>query len=323
MVPKDERTTRRTPSLEKLIENGSHKIKRSLFDRFSRNQRTLLAKQQGKPSLAYIHTYIDYYISLPTMTTTTSKDDTTVPLPPAAQGARALLSMAFGWVFLRGYQLRGDLLSPPPGEDEMMHFSSTDFMSATPNRQLRGIVAEATTQGQLFDKKEHSAACLLIQKDDFHLSGWLAYHTFMAPLDYLVVATDPPNRPIPSDLLDMYQKEVGMVIVEWNDSNYYNNGEHNDKNSTEFLSRPQQFKQTCALHMQSVKRNWVTYHDSDEYIMNNHPLSSSNNDVVDDATQGSGETRPSAPEWMDQFVNHHGKEKANRLLGGELKAVVV
>ena len=255
------------------------------------------------------------------------QEETMTPLPVTALYARALISMAFGWIFLRGWQLRDDLFSPPQEHQEMVHFNFLTVRDTDdiPSRKLRANVDTTVRK----DNVSYYSACLFITEEDFRLPHWLAYNTFVLPVDYLVVTVGPPTLPHPSNVLELYRKELDMTIIEWTDSDFVDEEQHKtDKDVTESPSgagqeaqtdRQQLFMEKCAIHMQQHKRQWVTYHDTDEYITFDYSSKHTNVPAIRKESERQGEAndldeKADIPDWMHAFIDHHGKEKASRLL---------
>jgi hypothetical protein len=133
-------------------------------------------------------------------------------------------------------------------------------------------------------KVDSFSACLLIMDDNHRLVEWLAYHWFLLPLRYLVLAVDPNSRTSPKSILDQWRK-MGMTIVEWSDNDFWTNttwpsptvesavyGEANKAKLTrQYLTRQNVFIKQCMLHMKTNGKKWVTFHDVDEYLGYNHP----------------------------------------------------
>ena len=64
------------------------------------------------------------------------------------------------------------------------------------------------------------STCLLVMDDNHHLVEWLAYHYHVLPLRYMIVVVDPRSTTSPSYLFNRWRRK-GMVIVEWEDKNFW------------------------------------------------------------------------------------------------------
>ena len=58
--------------------------------------------------------------------------------------------------------------------------------------------------------------------DNPRLAEWLAYHHFVLPLRYLIVAVDPRSQTSPTTFFNQWRQE-GMVIEEWTDADFWRN----------------------------------------------------------------------------------------------------
>lgn len=130
------------------------------------------------------------------------------------------------------------------------------------------------------------SACLLIMDDNHRLVEWLAYHWFVLPLRYLIVAVDPNSRTSPREILNRWRK-MGMTIVEWSDYDFWNNTathpeiysglstadetQNMTQKTSQYLMRQNVFIKQCMIHMKEQNKKWVTFHDVDEYLGYNHP----------------------------------------------------
>ena len=65
------------------------------------------------------------------------------------------------------------------------------------------------------------AACLLLKDDNGQLIEWIAYHYHTLPLRYLVVATDPTSITSPLEVLQRWNKTMGMDIQLWDEPVYF------------------------------------------------------------------------------------------------------
>jgi hypothetical protein len=124
-----------------------------------------------------------------------------------------------------------------------------------------------------FPANETFAACLLIMDDNHRLTEWLAYHSHVLPMDYLVVAIDPGSRTSPSKILNEWRNH-GMTIVEWDNNDifqgrleiYYRVILNRNRMPHDHRQRQNMFLRNCLVHMKEQNRTWVMLTDSDEYL---------------------------------------------------------
>ena len=136
------------------------------------------------------------------------------------------------------------------------------------------------------------AACLLIKDDNHLLDEWIAYHSTVLPLRYLLVAIDPMSHQNPFPILkkwnntarhdaDNHHNEANVTttafnftIDVWTDANYIHErqmhrvcNEYHDLNMLKnHRSRQSVFMQRCAIHMKQRGMDWTIMTDSDEFL---------------------------------------------------------
>jgi hypothetical protein len=167
-----------------------------------------------------------------------------------------------------------------------MNFVADDYVVVSRhNRNLNlNLNLNLNAMNSSAKKVDSFSACLLIMDDNHRLVEWLAYHWFLLPLRYLVLAVDPNSRTSPKAILDQW-REMGMTIVQWSDHDFWTNttwpvprvesavSEVSDKATltSQYLTRQNVFIKQCMLHMKTNGKKWVTFHDVDEYLGYNHP----------------------------------------------------
>lgn len=164
------------------------------------------------------------------------------------------------------------------------------------------------------------SACLLIMDDNHRLVEWLAFHWFVLPLRYLVVAVDPNSRTSPRNILNQWRK-MGMTIVEWSDDDFWNNTaippklysglsttDENQKLShktSQYLMRQNVFIKQCMIHMKEQNKKWVTFHDVDEYLGYNHPSGNVANHMWELEQRNLSEQKPSRLRTVTRILPLH------------------
>jgi len=118
---------------------------------------------------------------------------------------------------------------------------------------------------------ESFSACLLVMDENYRLVEWIAYHYFVMPLRYLVVAVDPHSETSPSKILDRWRDRI--VIEEWTDSNFTSDdlmikdGDTPNQKKGKHRTRQRLFYLECTRHLQKQRnRTFTSYHDVDEFI---------------------------------------------------------
>jgi len=118
------------------------------------------------------------------------------------------------------------------------------------------------------------SACLLVKDENHNLPEWLAYHYFNLPLQYLVVSVDPNSVTSPSKILSRWREEMGMDIVEWDDSvflpkQFRGPVPWNSPAKTHIVRhhlRQNWFLAKCMKYHKLKNRTWTILIDVDEYI---------------------------------------------------------
>lgn len=99
------------------------------------------------------------------------------------------------------------------------------------------------------------------------------------PLRYVVAAVDPRSKTSPTHIFNQWRRQ-GVFVEEWQDRDFW-------KKSMKFKpigadaefqmkrdrhrGRQKFFYRQCLIHMKDRNRTWVSLHDSDEYLVYNHP----------------------------------------------------
>ena len=131
------------------------------------------------------------------------------------------------------------------------------------------------------------AACLLIKDDNHLLDEWIAYHSTVLPLKYLLVAIDPMSHQNPFPILKKWNhtahssannnlttNALDLTIDVWTDANYIHErqmhrvcNEYHDLNMLKnHRSRQSVFMQRCVVHMKQRGMDWTIMTDSDEFL---------------------------------------------------------
>ena len=125
--------------------------------------------------------------------------------------------------------------------------------------------------------KEGVAACLLIMDDNHYLVEWLAYHFYYLPLRRLIVAVDPKSKTSPERILDRYHSHGLINITLWSDENFLpiETKQKFEKFQTYlYLVRQEHFILECLKTLKQENQTWITYVDTDEFIMPNRDAES-------------------------------------------------
>ena len=121
-------------------------------------------------------------------------------------------------------------------------------------------------------------ACLLIKDDNHLLDEWLAYHSVILPLKYLLVAIDPMSHQSPFNILKKWNNTdlttLNMTIDIWTDANYIHERQmHKVCNQYHYLNmlknhrrRQSVFMKRCAVLMKERGMDWTIMTDSDEFL---------------------------------------------------------
>jgi Glycosyltransferase family 92 len=144
-----------------------------------------------------------------------------------------------------------------PSEDE------PDFSNPGPPPKLQA--------GEAF------ASCILIKDDNHWLIEWLAYHWFVMPLRYLIVAVDPDSKTSPVPILQRWKSRNLMTISVWNDTMFMPkkinaNPKMFDNNTDLMMHRVRQnnFYFKCMRTFKQRNREWLMLTDTDEYVVPNY-----------------------------------------------------
>eukprot|EP00934_Nitzschia_sp_Nitz4_P004055 Nitzschia sp. Nitz4//scaffold133_size116822//179//1776//NITZ4_003788-RA/size116822-snap-gene-0.0-mRNA-1//1//CDS//3329535339//4045//frame0 len=122
----------------------------------------------------------------------------------------------------------------------------------------------------LADGATTMASCLFIMDDNHRLVEWMAYHYYVLPLRYLIVAVDPRSRTSPTLVLNRW-RAMGVHVLEWGEEDIWIGKEIITSFQDGFpLERQVQFYDTCSKQAKVDNRTWVTYHDTDEFIVYSH-----------------------------------------------------
>jgi hypothetical protein len=116
-------------------------------------------------------------------------------------------------------------------------------------------------------------ACLMMKEDNDLLYEWIAFHYISLPLRYLFVGSDSGNTQDPRVVLDRWNEtDLTYWVV---DDNYFVNKHGPTPSRTEdaerahhgFIHRQRGFITVCSEFMKAQNMSWVSYHDSDEFIV--------------------------------------------------------
>jgi hypothetical protein len=173
-------------------------------------------------------------------------------------------------------------------------------------------------------------ACLLLMDDSHRLPEWTAYHYFVLPLQYLIVAIDPYSRNDTTiatiEILCRWKPYLKHLTIWTHDSEYnFNKTGHNRKGipirANQHRLRQRYFYRACTIRLQMIfiqqqqqqqkqtqQANdflypqfpplWTTFHDIDEFI-------TLNSLVVPDAA-----TKMKQPYSIGNYLAMHiGKEQ--------------
>jgi hypothetical protein len=140
-------------------------------------------------------------------------------------------------------------------------------------------------------KNETFGACLMVKGDNDLLLEWISYHYTILPLRYLFVASDLGNLEDPRDVLKRWTH--AQTALQWwvmNVSVFENmHGEFYDKTEADvrnaiasnqsidpsvlqeiehhkLVHKQRAFVSFCANFMKQEEVQWVTFHDSDEFL---------------------------------------------------------
>eukprot|EP00588_Corethron_pennatum_P008722 CAMPEP_0194273572 /NCGR_PEP_ID=MMETSP0169-20130528/6882_1 /TAXON_ID=218684 /ORGANISM="Corethron pennatum, Strain L29A3" /LENGTH=454 /DNA_ID=CAMNT_0039016563 /DNA_START=265 /DNA_END=1632 /DNA_ORIENTATION=+ len=117
------------------------------------------------------------------------------------------------------------------------------------------------------------SACLLIKDDNDRLTEWMAYHFVTMPLRYLIVGVDPKSKKSPSKILEWWNGQDGLKIIQWDDDDYMTEAEKEKGNRKEagsaHIDRQKIFYRECINAMVDAKRSWTMAIDTDEFFVFN------------------------------------------------------
>jgi hypothetical protein len=128
------------------------------------------------------------------------------------------------------------------------------------------------------NKNESFGACLMMKEDNDLLYEWLAYHYTVLPLRYILVGSDEGNKQDPRDVLQRWtQANTGLNYWILNSTEFMlRHGKHKGKEGNNkddahhtFIHRQRGFITTCSEFMKSQGVHWVTFIDSDEFVVMN------------------------------------------------------
>jgi hypothetical protein len=129
----------------------------------------------------------------------------------------------------------------------------------------------------LSDGNTTFSACLLVMDDNHRLTEWMAYHYHVLPLRTMIVAIDPRSQYAPTRIFNEWRKR-GVAITEWTDADFWianlrtlSDDESIQTKRDRHRGRQKFFYKQCLIQMKQLNRTWVSLHDSDEYLVYNHP----------------------------------------------------
>lgn len=130
-------------------------------------------------------------------------------------------------------------------------------------------------------RNESFGACLMLKEDNDLLWEWLAYHYTVLPLRYVFVGSDLGNIHDPNDVLQRWtQAKTGLqfwivnatqFIFRFADFMAIHKHEEDEKEFAHhyFIHRQRGFVTTCTEFFRSMNVSWVTFIDSDEFLVLN------------------------------------------------------
>jgi hypothetical protein len=126
-------------------------------------------------------------------------------------------------------------------------------------------------------RNETFGACLMLKEDNDLLWEWLAYHYTVLPLRYLLVGSDLGNMQNPDMVLKRWIKaRTGLEYWIINATQFIYRfgafrGPKDDKDFAHhfFIHRQRGFVTTCTEFFRSINISWVTFIDSDEFVVMN------------------------------------------------------
>jgi len=197
-------------------------------------------------------------------------------------------------------------------------------------------------------ERDHSqkgfSACLLIKDDNDLLNEWLAYHTHVLDLRYLVVAIDPSSETSPTPIFDRWRNLTDLKIIEWSDtdfmpSSFLRKGYHippkeidgdaekspwhqghedpatviaDNLRISNHRFRQKTFLASCLKHMRWHKKTWTMHVDTDEFVVVNPLLRNTTQKNVAMLHIGPVEEKHSLWKVIKQIYDHDVlRSKAN------------
>ena len=128
----------------------------------------------------------------------------------------------------------------------------------------------------LLSPKDSFGACLMMKEDNDLLYEWIAFHYISLPLRYLFVGSDFGNAQNPWSVLNRW-KDTDLTYWVINATNFAHRhgstptwGLDENPDHHGFLHRQRGFITVCSEFMKAQNMTWVTYHDSDEFIVPNY-----------------------------------------------------
>ena len=124
--------------------------------------------------------------------------------------------------------------------------------------------------------KDSFGACLMMKEDNDLLYEWIAFHYVTLPLRYLFVGSDFGNTQDPRSVLNKW-KDTDLTYWVMNATNFAHRhgptpiwGPEENPDHHGFVHRQRGFITVCSEFMKAQNMTWVTYHDSDEFIVPNY-----------------------------------------------------
>ena len=134
-------------------------------------------------------------------------------------------------------------------------------------------------------KNESVGACLMIKEDNDLLYEWIAYHYTVLPLRYLYVGSDEGNMQDPDRVLGPWKvANTGLEYWIANASSFmhrHGKAERKEDSHHSFVRRQRGFISTCTEFMKAQGLRWVTYIDSDEFLVMNRFTPADGNYSID------------------------------------------
>jgi len=165
-------------------------------------------------------------------------------------------------------------------DDYVNSFGDEDNTTTAVRRSGKGTTASAGATNRASDS---FSSCLMVMDDNHRLAEWLAYHYTTLNLRHLVILSDPRSRFSPTETLKKWRRY--MTIEEWTEDNYmdddfrHRSRQYFKKNQTDrrvrqayHMERQSKFIRQCSLHLQTLNKTWVSFHDIDEYYVINSEL---------------------------------------------------